>query len=164
LSVAISDQPGYPYLHRFVQRALEARGEELEFVVLFGSRVKDTWRRDSDFDVLIGLREDDGKRFHERLADFEGFMERQIEPFIYSRSEIQNLFEQRHTLLLEALADGWVLFDRGGWAVLRAELEAWQRDNKALRRPHGWWLDPSLKPDSGGSEPSPPGAAGMEKG
>lgn len=148
---AISDQPGYPYLHRFVQRVLEARGEDLEFLVLFGSRVKDTWRRDSDFDVLIGLRGDDGKRFPDRLADFEDFIERQIEPFIYSRSEIQRLFGQRHTLLLEALADGWVLFDRGGWAALRAELEAWQRDRKAIRGPRGWWLDASLKPVTGGN-------------
>lgn len=115
MSVAISEQPGYPYLHRFVQRG------------------------------------DDGKRFHERLADFEDFIERQVEPFIYSRSEIQALFEQRHTLLLEALADGWALFDQGGWAALRAELEAWQRDRKAIRGSRGWWLDPTLKPATGGN-------------
>lgn len=148
MSAAIFNQPGYPYLQRFVQRVLAEHGEEIEFIVLFGSRVKDTWRRDSDFDVLIGLRVDDGKRFPERLAEFDGLVERQVEPFVYSRSEIQSMFEQRHTLLLEALADGWVLFDRGEWALRRAELETWRRENKAIRRERGWWLDPTLKPAS----------------
>jgi len=134
---------------------VEARGEGLEFLVLFGSRVKDTWRRDSDFDVLIGLRVDDGKRFHQRLEEFDLFVERQVEPFVYSRNEIQSMFQQRHTLLLEALSDGWVLFDRGGWAILRAELEIWQQENKAIRRERGWWLDASLKPTSPKGEAAP---------
>jgi len=56
-------------LERFLEELLERRGEEVEFVVLFGSMARGDWSAGSDYDLLIGLRGDDGRRFIDRLGE-----------------------------------------------------------------------------------------------
>jgi len=126
-------------LERYLRDLLSRRGEEIEFVVLFGSMARGDWSLGSDYDLLIGLREDDGKRFIERLEDFsprEGNMN--IEVFPYSRSEWQQMFADFHLLLLEALAYGIVLRDRGAFAEMRKTFQGWLKSGKVRPWGHGW--------------------------
>ena len=65
----LSDRPEVAKLERFLEELLERRGEEVEFVVLFGSMARGDWSAGSDYDLLIGLRGDDGRRFIDRLGE-----------------------------------------------------------------------------------------------
>lgn len=112
----LSDRPNIECLRDFVNRVLVEKGDEIEFIVLYGSMAKGNWSLDSDYDVLIGLRIDDNKRFIDRLYDYSLMSRGPIEAFVYSKSEIQLMFETFHLTLLEALNDGIVIYDRGEWA------------------------------------------------
>ncbi|GBD08187.1 hypothetical protein HRbin22_00420 [Candidatus Thermoflexus japonica] len=65
-----SGLPDQERFERTVQRLLQERGEEIEFLVLFGSIARGdcSWR--SDDDLLLGLREADGLRLIDRILHF----------------------------------------------------------------------------------------------
>lgn len=138
MCVPISEQPGYSYLAQFVERVLREKGEEIEFIVLYGSRAKGNWKPHSDFDLLIGLRIDDGKDFLSRLEDYWRLREKLVEPFVYSRSELAQMFAQFHGTLLEALDHGVVLFDRGQWACFQRQFQQWKEQGTVERVAVGW--------------------------
>lgn len=131
------DQPEADHLRRYVDRVLQERGEEVEFVVLFGSRARGDWTRGSDFDVLVGLRQDDGKRWVDRLVEWEA-TEGNVEVFPYARGEWQRMFEDRHLLLLDALEHGVVLWDRGSFKRMRATFRRWREEGLVVPWRSGW--------------------------
>jgi len=123
-------------LERFLKDLLEKWEEEIEFVVLFGSMARGDWSVGGDYDLLIGLRGDDGKRFIDRLMDFPA--QGNIEVFPYSRLEWQRMFAEYHPLLLEALAHGVVLWDRGAFAEMRKTFKKWLKSGKVAPWRQGW--------------------------
>jgi len=131
------NQPEADALRRYVDRLLQERQDRLEFVVLFGSRARGDWTRGSDFDVLVGLREDDGKRWWDRLGEWEA-PEGPVEVFAYSRTEWERMFEGRHPLLLDALEHGVVLWDRGSFARMRATFRRWREAGLVVPWRDGW--------------------------
>jgi predicted nucleotidyltransferase len=135
---ALSDRPEVEKLERFLERLLEQRGEELEFVILFGSMARGDWSRGSDYDILIGLRGDDGKRLIDRMAEFSPLVEGNIEVFPYSRSEWRRMVEGFHPLLLEALEYGVVLWDRGAFAEMRGVFRQWRESGLVTPWGLGW--------------------------
>jgi len=137
LPKGLSDRPEVAKLERFLKELLERWEEELEFVVLFGSMARGDWSVGSDYDLLIGLRSDDGKRFIDRLGDFSP-REGNIEVFPYSRSEWRRMFAEYHPLLLEALAHGVVLWDRGAFAEMRKTFQEWLKTGKVSPWRQGW--------------------------
>src|SRR5437016_2960619 len=48
----------------------ENYGDQVDFVILYGSRARGPGRRGSDFDLLIGLKGPSERRFLDRLYDF----------------------------------------------------------------------------------------------
>lgn len=135
---ALSDRPEVERLERFLKRLLEGRSEELEFVVLFGSMARGDWSRGSDYDILIGLRGDDGKRLIDRMGEFSPLVDGNIEVFPYSRSEWWRMFEEFHSLLLEALEHGMVLWDRGAFAEMRSIFRQWRERGLVIPWRVGW--------------------------
>ncbi|MCS7235149.1 MAG: nucleotidyltransferase domain-containing protein [Armatimonadota bacterium] len=123
-------------MRRYVERITRERPEELEFVVLFGSRARGDWTRGSDFDVLVGLRGDDGKRWVDRVAEWEA--EGNVEVFPYARSEWERMFEDRQLLLLDALEHGVVLWDRGSFQRMRDTFRRWREEGKVVPWRSGW--------------------------
>jgi len=121
-----------------VDAVLEQRGDEIEFIVLFGSMARGNWSPGSDYDLLIGLRIDDGKRLLDRIYEFEQIAPGPIEPFVYSRSEWTKMWRDLHLTFLEAADYGVVLFDRGGWASVRTEFERLLSSGAIERQPGGW--------------------------
>lgn len=113
-------------------------GGDVEFVALFGSRARGDALEDSDYDLLIGLRHEDGLRITDRIGIFQDSETGRVHPLAYSPSELRCMMADCNGLLLEALADGRALCDRGSW-------ESMQRAHRArvlsgeLRRVDGVW-------------------------
>ncbi len=140
-----SDRPDHEPLRRWVNALLEARAWAIEFVVLFGSRAKGNWSPDSDYDLLIGLREDDGRRLVDRMAEFQDLVGADVEVFPYARSEWQRMFRTLNPLLLDALAHGVVLYDRGGFGAMRALFQRWREQGLVVPWGSGWRIAPELE-------------------
>lgn len=66
----LSDRPDFPAFKAFVERVLKEKSGELEFMVLFGSMARGNWSYASDYDVLIGLSIEDGRRFIDRIYEY----------------------------------------------------------------------------------------------
>lgn len=133
----LSNRPDVEKLERFLADLLERRREEIEFVVLFGSMARGDWSAGSDYDLLIGLSYDDGKRFIDRLGEFAP-KEGNIEIFPYSLSEWRRMFSEYHPLLLEALAHGIVLWDKGAFSEMRKTFQEWLKSGKVTPWRNGW--------------------------
>jgi predicted nucleotidyltransferase len=134
----LSDRPDIDRFRHYVETALAERGDEIEFIVLFGSMARGNWSRGSDFDLLIGLRIDDGKRFLDRIYDYECLAPGSVEPFVYSRSEWEKMWRDLHMTFLEAADYGVPLFDRGSWARIREQFATYLAAGVIERRPGGW--------------------------
>ena len=81
----LSNRPHVEKLWEFVDRVLKQKGDEIEFIVLYGSMAKGNWSVGSDYDILIGLCIDDGKRFLDRLYEYSLFTSGPIDIFAYSQ-------------------------------------------------------------------------------
>jgi predicted nucleotidyltransferase len=139
---ALSDRPDIAQLERFLERVLEQRGEELAFIVLFGSMARGDWSPGSDYDVVVGLRGEDGKRFIDRIGEFQALVDGEIDVLPYSRAEWERMVADRALVFLEAFADGIVLWDRGSFEDLRREFEQWQANGQVTRFAGGWQRSP----------------------
>jgi predicted nucleotidyltransferase len=125
-------------LKKFVERVLSERGDEIAFIVVFGSAAKGNWTVRSDLDVFIGLSVDDGLRLIDRIGQFADLAEGNLEVFPYARSEWKRMFDSLHPLLLEVLEDGIVLFDKGDFAAMREIFRKWRSDGLVIRNQFGW--------------------------
>jgi predicted nucleotidyltransferase len=134
----LSDRPDIHHLRHYVEAALAQRGEEIEFIVLYGSTARGNWSNGSDFDLLIGLRIEDNARFLDRIYEYEQIAPGPIEPFVYSRSEWERMWQGLHLTFLEAADYGISLFDRGSWARIREEFSRHLKAGVVERRPGGW--------------------------
>jgi len=134
----LSNRPNIECLRDFVNQALAEKGDEIEFIVLYGSMAKGNWSQESDYDVLIGLRIDDNKRFIDRLYDYSLMSRGPIEVFVYSKSDIKLMFETFHLTLLEALNDGIVIYDRGGWANMQEQFALMLEQRVIESVEYGW--------------------------
>ena len=135
---ALSDRPEAEKFAAFLNALLAQRSAELEFIVLFGSMARGDWSRGSDYDVLIGLCGEDGKRLLDRMAEFVPSSGVAIDAFPYSRSEWQRMFQAYHPLLLEALEHGVLLWDRGAFAEMRATFRQWRQRGQVRPWRSGW--------------------------
>lgn len=130
--------PDMDALNRFVDQLLAERGADLEFIVLFGSRARGDWSPGSDYDLLIGLCVEDERRLLDRMAAFSPRQLFDVEAFPYSRSEWRQMFEQYHPLLLEAMEDGVILWDRGSFAAMREQFHDYKREGPVEPWRNGW--------------------------
>jgi predicted nucleotidyltransferase len=140
LPEGLSAHPEAKALQAFVERLMQERGDEVEFVVVFGSAAKGNWTQGSDVDVFVGLRVDDSLRLTDRIGLFARWVTGNLEVFPYARSQWERMFAQKHLLLLEALADGIVLVDRGAFRAMRAKFQEWLAKGHLRRLKSGWQI------------------------
>lgn len=138
LPEALSQHPEFGNLKAFVEQLMHKRGNEIAFVVVFGSAAKGTWTIWSDIDIFVGLNRDDGLRLIDRISQFTDFVRGKLEVFPYARSEWQHMFETFNPLLLEALEDGIVLIDDGEFVSMRETFRQWRANGLILRTNCGW--------------------------
>lgn len=127
-------------LELYVRDLRERREDTLDFVVLYGSAACGRAGPGSDLDLLIGLRSDEGLRFRDRFLEFDELGTGAVEPFVYYPGEIDAMQAGLHTTLLEAVADGRVLFDRGRWRLVQEDIGAMMGAGLLVRLPRGWKL------------------------
>ncbi len=139
LPAALSEHPEKAAVEKFLQRLFAEHGDQIAFVVLFGSVAKGTWTVRSDVDVFVGLSVDDGKRLIDRMAEFTAW-EGNIEVFPYARSEWECMVAQKHPLLLAVLEDGIPIFDNGAFASLRELYREWRAQGLVTPTPWGWQI------------------------
>lgn len=125
-------------LDRYLGWLRDQHAEEVEFAVLFGSRARGDALEDSDYDLLLGLVAEDGRRFTDRVGVFQDLITGKVQVFPYTLGEIATMEEDAHLLLLEALRDGKLLLDRGAWARLRARYERRVADGDWQPLARGW--------------------------
>ncbi len=130
--------PGHPPLDAYVHWVWGGHGDEIEFVILFGSRARGDALDDSNYDVLVGLRGEDGRRFVDRLGVFQDTETGKCDVFAYAPSELAEMERDDNLLLLEALADGRPLFDRGAWARMRERFQHRVTGRALVRTRLGW--------------------------
>ncbi len=135
---ALSDRPDAEKLERFLQRLRERYGDRIAFVVLFGSMARGDWSRGSDYDVLIGLDQEDDQRLIDRMYEFSLLAEGNIEVFPYALSQWRWMFQTFHPLLLEVLEHGIVLLDRGEFARMRQVFQRWRAEGIVIPSGQGW--------------------------
>lgn len=144
LPETLSQHPEFDNLKAFVEQLMHKRGDEIAFIVVFGSAAKGTWTVWSDIDIFVGLNRDDDLRLIDRIGQFAKFVRGKLEVFPYARSEWQHMFETLNSLLLEALEDGIVLIDNGEFASMREIFYRWRADGLILRTSCGWRISADL--------------------
>lgn len=115
-----------------------AHGVEIEFIVLFGSRARGDALEESDYDLLIGLRSDDALRLTDRIGVYQDLVSGKVQVLPYPVSELRQMLDDRNGLVLNALADGIPLYDRGAWEKLREEFRSHLQRGTLVRFPGGW--------------------------
>ena len=133
-----SERRAWEAIRAFVKSVLAREGENLLAIVLFGSRARGEHTCYSDADLLVVLAKSD-RRFIDRLSDFAALCpDGLVEPFVYTRAEVERMLEDRNPFLLDVLRDGLVLFDRGLWAKLRARFEVLLAEGLVEPLGRGW--------------------------
>src|ERR1700677_3394051 len=99
--------PDDPVLERLRTSLRSIYGDRLERAVLFGSRLRGDARPDSDYDVVVFLR-DMGDRFAEmdRLADLSSDILDEMGEFIHAMPFRAGSYQERTPLMHEIRAGG----------------------------------------------------------
>jgi len=131
------------------------RGADAEFVVLYGSMARGDWSRGSDFDVLVGLRRDPEPRIIDRLGTFSNFADDGwVEALPYTLDEIERMFRRFNLVVLAALRDGVVLFDRGMWGDLQRRYQGLVEQRLLLSEGRTWtWTEEAERQIGAGFPP-----------
>lgn len=124
-------------LEENVRRLIEEKRDEIVSVVLFGSMAKDTWTTASNYDLLIVSRRN-GRRFFDMALDYYDYFTVPVDLFVYTVEEVNSMFEDLNTLILDALKDGVVLFDEGYWKELHGGFAKLLESGTTEPRPRGW--------------------------
>lgn len=139
----LSDRPEIESLRAFLETLFSQRGDDVEWVVLYGSMARGDWSKGSDYDVLVGLARDESRRFIDRLGTFlDMSRDGRTEALPYTLDEIRRMFASFNLVVLAALRDGVVLFDRGGWHDLQVRFRTLLADGLLIQEPRGWsWTE-----------------------
>lgn len=134
----LSTRPGIERLRTFVERLFETRGDDIVFVVLFGSMARGDFGPRSDFDVLVALSRDSSPRWRDRLGDLLSLSPGGIDVFPYTLAELREMEASAHLTLLEAMDHGLPLRDDGTFALMRSRHEDRKRRGLLERLPGAW--------------------------
>ncbi|MET1159565.1 MAG: nucleotidyltransferase domain-containing protein [Thermoprotei archaeon] len=132
----------YKELDRIVE-VLKSRFR-VRAVILFGSRARGDWGPWSDYDLLI--IGDFKEKYLDRIKNILDTLKDTplpIEPHPYTLSEAVNMLRRGNPLIIDALEEGVVLYDRGNTVrVLKEILEELKK--RGLRRTNTSIIVPKL--------------------
>lgn len=130
--------PGHPPLETYLEWLWATHGDEVDSIVLFGSRARGDALDVSDYDLLVALRDEDGLRFTDRIGIYQDTITGKVDVFPYCPSDLATMQEDRNGFLLEVLADGKAIYDRGAWARIRDRFASDLAAGCVKRVPGGW--------------------------
>jgi len=125
-------------LSKIVKKILELEGDNLESIILFGSRARGDYLSDSDFDILIILKECKDRMIDRPLKYYEVISSMPIDLSVYTVNEFEKMYKDGNCLVLDILYEGVVLYDRGFFAKMRERFMKMLRDGKIERLKDGW--------------------------
>jgi len=106
-------------------------------IILFGSLAKREYTQYSDADILLifeNLPEDIRERFLKIYKYSKGI----VQPRSYTFEEIKKVIEEGNTFIIEALEDGWILYDTGIAIILNQLVETTKQNLNLKRIKDGW--------------------------
>lgn len=92
----------------------------------------------SDYDLLIVSRET--APFKDRLYEYSLLSDGWVEPLIYTEGEVESMVEDGNPLILDALRDGVVLYDKRFWSRVREEFNELLRSGVIKPKRNGWMI------------------------
>lgn len=129
--------PRLDSLKKYLERLFEEEADRIVSIVLFGSMAKGTCTTHSDYDLLIIVSRED-LSLKDRLYKYSRYSDGWVEPFTYTIEEVEEMFEDRNPLILDALKDGIILYDRGFWKNLRERFEKLLESGAVAPKKDGW--------------------------
>jgi len=110
-------------------------------IVLFGSVATGEYDIHSDFDLVI-VSDDMGSNWMERNQAAQRISPGLINSFVLTTAEFNELFEQMHLLILDAIDQGKVILDTNGIIErARSRLNKWKEKGYLRRETNGWTIE-----------------------
>lgn len=145
--------PRFDSLKGFVEATLKRKGDRILSIVLFGSMAKGNYTKYSDYDLLIIVSREE-LSFKDRLYEYSLPSDGWVEPLIYTEKEVEFMLRSLHPLILEALKDGLVIYDRGMWNQLKVRFNELLERGTVIPKEGGWIIPTGLTPSSKGDSRS----------
>ena len=76
--------------------------------------------------------------FKDRLYEYSLASDGWVEPLVYTREEVKSMLGSLHPLILDALKDGLVIYDRGLWNSLKAKFNKLLKGGAITPKEEGW--------------------------
>jgi predicted nucleotidyltransferase len=124
-----------PEFIRYIERCIQ---KGAVFILLFGSRAKREFLKDSDIDLLIVSPELPGVR-ERALLFFSDSLP--VQPFVITSSELEERIARLDFLVFDAFEDGVVLFSEIDMKHVHDMLKASKERFRLVRVKDGWMFD-----------------------
>lgn len=134
----LQDLPRYSSLENYVKTLMKERGDRVESIVLFGSMAKGNYTKFSDYDLLIVVSRE-SLSFKDRLYEYSLYSDGWVEPFTYTKEEVEKMFGEFNLLILDALKDGIVIYDKTNfWKNLKRKFNKLLSSGTITPKKNGW--------------------------
>ncbi len=138
LQKKLRDLPRYSSLENYVKTLMKEKGDRVESIVLFGSMAKGNYTKFSDYDLLIIVSRE-SLSFKDRLYEYSLYSDGWVEPFTYTKEEVEKMFREFNPLILDALKDGIIIYDKTGfWKDLKKKFNKLLSSGTITPKKNGW--------------------------
>jgi hypothetical protein len=123
-----------------VYEFVEDLKKEVSAIILFGSRARGDYLRDSDYDILVISEDFEKMEFWDRMKFLRGFWEldESLEIFPYTKKEFLNLLEMKSLTALDSLEEGIILYEDESFSGIKAKFEA-MKNEKLICKEGKYW-------------------------
>lgn len=122
------------YIHQCIKK-------DAILVLLFGSRAKRDFHKDSDIDILI-VSENISEDLRERASDFFSDL-LPVQPFVMTRGELLERIDKLDFLVFDAFEDGLILYSDMDMDIVNERLNRSKQRFSLRRVKNGWNFDPA---------------------
>jgi len=98
---------------------------------------KGNYTKYSDHDILIIVSHEE-LAFKDRLYEYSTLSDGWVEPFVYTKGEIESMLKDYNPLILDSLKDGITIYDEGLWNSLKAKFDEMLKKGIIAPRQNGW--------------------------
>jgi len=120
-----------------VEALLKQKEDKIVSIALFGSMAKGNYTKYSDHDILIIVSHEE-LDFKDRLYEYSTLSDGWVEPFVYTKGEIESMLKDYNPLILDSLKDGIAIYDEGLWNSLKAKFGEMLKKGIIAPRQNGW--------------------------
>lgn len=134
----LENHPKIKNLREFCKKFFELYSAD--FIILFGSAAKGTYNYRSDLDILI-VTDSLSDNYFERLYSMQEITPGAIDFFVYGSTEFKKMVTELHSIALEALATGKIIYDKGNGEKYKKHIDTLIIQNKIQKLENGWKIN-----------------------